>query len=50
MGGLPPPDGAVIRFKVVSVEGISVTIQVEGNKAAYFEVGQNYEATVKEKK
>ena len=49
MGGSGSPDGAVIRFEVLSIEGDEVTIKVHGDKAEYFEVGTEYEAGVKEK-
>jgi hypothetical protein len=50
MGGSPGPDGAVVKFEVTAIQGNVVTIAVEENKAAYFEVGYEYEATVREKK
>ena len=49
MGGSGSPDGAIVKFEVVAVQGSKVTVQIDSNNAAYFEVGHKYEAAVKEK-
>ena len=50
MSGAGSPDGAIVKFEVIAVQGNKVTVQINSNNAAYFEVGKKYEAGVKEKK